>query len=60
MEKFESLKIEQIGLRSIYGGTTTESTMANSDGTTSCDVYEDTNGNGHPDAGECLEFVDCK
>ena len=60
MKKLESLKIEKNELSNIYGGTTTESTMANSDGTISCDVYEDTNGNGHPDAGECLEFVECK
>ncbi|GAA0713639.1 hypothetical protein GCM10009430_05650 [Aquimarina litoralis] len=60
MEKFESLKIEQNGLSSIYGGVRYIDTSFGSGDTAQCDCLEDSNDNGKPDPGECMEIIACE
>ncbi|AXT58012.1 hypothetical protein [Aquimarina sp. AD1] len=59
MEKFESLKIEKIGLSNIYGGLQYIDTVLGSGSSQLCDCLEDTNDNGKQDPGECAEIVVC-
>ncbi|SEL14287.1 hypothetical protein SAMN04487910_1842 [Aquimarina amphilecti] len=60
MEKFESLKIEKIGLSNIYGGTQYINTSFGSGDTAQCDCLEDSNDNGKADPGECMEIIACE
>ena len=53
MKKLEDFNVEKIELNSIYGGGQVETTFLG------CDVLDDTNGNGKPDPGECVEWVVC-